>query len=132
MTASLRPSGSHAIRSRVSRVAPGSFPWAAKGAMKTSVRPVNSRLWAAREDPGLQSELGAECTRPTGGCHEHAALAYHPQVIGEGPVKKWLRAQRAGRLAPRRGGAKRRAAALGAAQRREAPPQAVERRASRK
>ena len=46
--------------------------------------------------------------------------------------QKWLRAQRAGRLAPRRGGAKRRAAALGAAQRREAPPQAVERRASRK
>ena len=46
--------------------------------------------------------------------------------------QKWLRAQRAGRLAPRRGGAKRRAAALGAAQRREAPPQAVERRVSRK
>ena len=37
---------------------------------------------------------------------------------------KGLRAQRAGRVAPRRGGAKRRAAALGAAQRREAPPQA--------
>ena len=45
---------------------------------------------------------------------------------------KGLRAQRAGRVAPRRGGAKRRAAALGAAQRREAPPQAAERRARHK
>ena len=43
---------------------------------------------------------------------------------------KGLRAQRAGRVAPRRGGAKRRAAALGAAQRRKAPPQAAERRAA--
>eukprot|EP00964_Phaeocystis_antarctica_P092602 scaffold59586_cov60-Phaeocystis_antarctica.AAC.1 len=42
--------------------------------------------------------------------------------------QKWLRAQRAGRVAPRRGGAKRRAAALGAAQRPKAPPQAAERR----
>ena len=39
---------------------------------------------------------------------------------------KGLRAQRAGRVAPRRGGAKRRAAAPGAAQRRKAPPQAAE------
>jgi hypothetical protein len=39
---------------------------------------------------------------------------------------KGLRAQRAGPVAPRRGGAKRRAAALGAAQRRKAPPQAAE------
>eukprot|EP00964_Phaeocystis_antarctica_P144590 scaffold110415_cov62-Phaeocystis_antarctica.AAC.6 len=38
-----------------------SLPWAAKGAMKTS-RPVDARLWAAREDPGLQSELGGEST----------------------------------------------------------------------
>ena len=45
---------------------------------------------------------------------------------------KGLRAQRAGRVAPRRGGAKRRAAALGAAQRRKAPPQAAERRAPHK
>eukprot|EP00964_Phaeocystis_antarctica_P010385 scaffold5717_cov52-Phaeocystis_antarctica.AAC.1 len=45
-------------------------------------------------------------------------------------AKKWLRAQRAGRVAPRRGGAKRRAAALGAAQRPKAPPQAAERRAA--
>ena len=45
---------------------------------------------------------------------------------------KGLRAQRAGRVAPRRGGAKRRAAALGAAQRRKAPPQAAERRAAHK
>ena len=44
--------------------------------------------------------------------------------------QKWLRAQRVGRVAPRRGGAKRRAAALGAAQRRKAPPQAAERRAA--
>ena len=44
--------------------------------------------------------------------------------------QKWLRAQRAGRVAPRRGGAKRRAAALGAAQRPKAPPQAAERRAA--
>ena len=35
-----------------------------------------------------------------------------------------------GRVAPRRGGAKRRAAALGAAQRPKAPPQAAERRAA--
>eukprot|EP00964_Phaeocystis_antarctica_P043934 scaffold25207_cov74-Phaeocystis_antarctica.AAC.1 len=49
-----------------------SFPWVAKGAMKTS-RPVDARLWAAGEDPGLQSEaeLGAEYTRP--------------YAIGEGP-----------------------------------------------
>eukprot|EP00964_Phaeocystis_antarctica_P101068 scaffold66583_cov64-Phaeocystis_antarctica.AAC.10 len=46
--------------------------------MKTS-RPVDARLWAAREDPGLQSELAAEYTRPTGGCHEHAARFGHPQ-----------------------------------------------------
>eukprot|EP00964_Phaeocystis_antarctica_P014153 scaffold7790_cov68-Phaeocystis_antarctica.AAC.2 len=52
--------------------------------MKTS-RPVDARLWAAREAPGLQSELGAEYTRPTGGCHEHAARFGHPQVTGEGP-----------------------------------------------
>jgi hypothetical protein len=45
---------------------------------------------------------------------------------------KGLRAQRAGRVAPRRGGAKRRAAALGAAQRRKAPPQAAERMAAHK
>ena len=45
---------------------------------------------------------------------------------------KGLRAQRAGLVAPRRGGAKRRAAALGAAQRREAPPQAAERMAAHK
>ena len=45
---------------------------------------------------------------------------------------KGLRAQRAGRVAPRRGGAKRRAAAQGAAQRRKAPPQAAERRAGHK
>eukprot|EP00964_Phaeocystis_antarctica_P130782 scaffold94660_cov68-Phaeocystis_antarctica.AAC.4 len=55
-----------------------------------------------------------------------------PTSLGVCRWQKWLRAQRAGRLAPQRGGAKRRAAALGAAQRREAPPQAVERRASRK
>eukprot|EP00964_Phaeocystis_antarctica_P102236 scaffold67620_cov41-Phaeocystis_antarctica.AAC.1 len=39
----------------------------------------DARLWAAREDPGLQSELGGEYTRPTGGCHEHAARFSHPQ-----------------------------------------------------
>ena len=52
--------------------------------MKTS-RPVDARLWAAGEDPDLQSELGGEYTRPCGDCHEHAAWADHPQVIGEGP-----------------------------------------------
>eukprot|EP00964_Phaeocystis_antarctica_P092586 scaffold59579_cov48-Phaeocystis_antarctica.AAC.1 len=46
--------------------------------MKTS-RPVDARLWAAREDPGLQSELRGGYTRPTGGCHEHAARFGHPQ-----------------------------------------------------
>ena len=45
-------------------------------------------------------------------------------------VPERLRAERAGRVAPRRGGAKRRAAALGAAQRPKAPPQAAERRAA--
>jgi len=49
-----------------------SLPWAAKCSMKTS-RPVDARLLADGEDPGLQSELGGEYTRPTGGCHEHAA-----------------------------------------------------------
>ena len=43
-----------------------------------------------------------------------------------------MRAQRAGRVAPQRGGAKRRVAALGAAQRRKAPPEAAERRAANK
>ena len=43
-----------------------------------------------------------------------------------------LRAQRAGRVAPRRGGAQRRFAALGAAQRRAAPPPAEKRRAAHK
>ena len=52
--------------------------------MKTS-RPVDARLWAAREDPGLQSELGAEYTRPTGGCHEHAARFCRHLTTGEGP-----------------------------------------------
>ena len=47
-------------------------------------------------------------------------------------VAKGLRAQRAGRVAPRRGRTKRRAAALVAAQRRKAPPQAAERRAAHK
>ena len=46
--------------------------------------------------------------------------------------QKWARAARGGRVAPRRGGAKRRAAALGAAQRRKAPPQAAEQRAGYK
>ena len=45
---------------------------AAKGSMKTS-RPVDARLLADGEDPGLQSELGGEYTRLYGGCHEHAA-----------------------------------------------------------
>eukprot|EP00964_Phaeocystis_antarctica_P007006 scaffold3791_cov76-Phaeocystis_antarctica.AAC.1 len=75
--------------------------WAAKGAMKTS-RPVDARLWAARrrEDPGLQSELESEYTRPTGGCcwevsweagrplilvlvqfNLDAGLEYHPQLV---------------------------------------------------
>eukprot|EP00964_Phaeocystis_antarctica_P067052 scaffold40578_cov69-Phaeocystis_antarctica.AAC.7 len=40
--------------------------------MKTS-RPVDVRLWAAGEDPGLQSELRGEYTRLDGDCHEHAA-----------------------------------------------------------
>ena len=46
---------------------------------------MDARLWAAGEDPGLQSELGAEYTRPNGGCHEHAARFDRPQAIGEGP-----------------------------------------------
>ena len=51
--------------------------------MKTS-RPVDARLWTAGEDPGLQSELGGEYTRPTGGCHEHAARFDRHLTIGEG------------------------------------------------
>ena len=74
----------------------------------------------------------------------HAALATRPKTQQSADVclggkhgiffvfAKGLRAQRAGRVAPRRGGAKRRAAALGAAQRRKAPPQAAERRAAHK
>eukprot|EP00964_Phaeocystis_antarctica_P104680 scaffold69795_cov58-Phaeocystis_antarctica.AAC.1 len=52
--------------------------------MKSS-RPVDARLWAAREDPGLQSELAGEYTRPTGGCHEHAARFDPVYRIGKGP-----------------------------------------------
>ena len=52
--------------------------------MKSS-RPVDARLWAAREDPGLQSELGAEYTRPYGDCHEHAARFDRHMTIGKGP-----------------------------------------------
>ena len=48
---------------------------------------MNARLWAAKEDPGLQSELGGEYTRPTGGCHEHVARFDPVYRIGEGPLK---------------------------------------------
>eukprot|EP00964_Phaeocystis_antarctica_P086329 scaffold54666_cov68-Phaeocystis_antarctica.AAC.2 len=68
MTASLRPSGAPYGQPDGT----WSFPWAAKGAMKPS-QPVDARLWAAREDPGLQPELGSEYTRPYGDCYEHAA-----------------------------------------------------------
>ena len=64
-----------------------------------------------------------------------AEQAHHTAAVKNGiffVFPKSLRAQRAGRVAPRRGGAKRRAAALGAAQRRKAPPQAAERRAAHK
>eukprot|EP00964_Phaeocystis_antarctica_P041144 scaffold23515_cov57-Phaeocystis_antarctica.AAC.1 len=53
--------------------------------MKTS-RPVDARLLADGEDPGLQSELGGEYTRPNGGCHEHAARFDRTCTIGEGPA----------------------------------------------
>eukprot|EP00964_Phaeocystis_antarctica_P118913 scaffold82641_cov30-Phaeocystis_antarctica.AAC.1 len=52
--------------------------------MQTS-RPVGARLLADGEDPGLQSELGAEYTRPNGGCYEHAARFDRTCTIGEGP-----------------------------------------------
>ena len=52
--------------------------------MKTS-RPVDARLWAGGEDPGLQSELRGEYTRPKGDCHEHAARFDRTYTIGEGP-----------------------------------------------
>ena len=52
--------------------------------MKTS-RPVDARLLADGEDPGLQSELGDEYTRLYGGCHEHAARDDPVYRIGEGP-----------------------------------------------
>ena len=84
MTASLRLSGSQCRTPYGQPDGTWSFPWAAKAAMKTS-RPVNARIWAAREDPGLQSELGGKYTRPSGGCHEHAARFDHAQVIGKGP-----------------------------------------------
>ncbi len=67
-----------------------------------------------------------------------SACPQRSSELGDGKVgiffvfAKGLRAQRAGRVAPRRGGAKRRAAALGAAQRPKAPPQAAERRAAHK
>ena len=79
--------------------------------------------------------------RPAPTCVLVAARVHAPlAALGERVAKfgiffvfaKGLRAQRAGRVAPRRGGAKRRAAALGAAQRRKAPPQAAERRAAHK
>eukprot|EP00964_Phaeocystis_antarctica_P135711 scaffold100052_cov48-Phaeocystis_antarctica.AAC.1 len=57
--------------------------------MKTS-RPVDARLLADGEDPGLQSELEAEYTRPTGGCHEHAARFDSVYRIGEGPGLMYL------------------------------------------
>eukprot|EP00964_Phaeocystis_antarctica_P056071 scaffold33046_cov56-Phaeocystis_antarctica.AAC.1 len=57
--------------------------------MKTS-RPVDARLWTAGEDPGLQSELGAESAHDLLWrlSREHAAWPDHPQVIGEGPGLK--------------------------------------------
>ena len=55
--------------------------------MKTS-RPVDARLWTAGEDPGLQSELRGEYTRPKGDCHEHAARFDRTYTIGEGPGLK--------------------------------------------
>ena len=61
-----------------------SLPWAAKCSMKTS-RPVDARLLADGEDPGLQSELGGEYTRPYGDCHERAARFGPLQGTGEGP-----------------------------------------------
>eukprot|EP00964_Phaeocystis_antarctica_P072230 scaffold44142_cov24-Phaeocystis_antarctica.AAC.1 len=61
--------------------------------MKTS-RPVDARLLADEEDPGLESELGGENTRPTGDCHEHAACFDPPQGIGEGPGLRPLNLKR--------------------------------------
>ena len=55
--------------------------------MKTS-RPVDARLLADGEDPGLQSELGGEYTRPYGDCHERAARFGPLQGTGEGPGLK--------------------------------------------
>eukprot|EP00964_Phaeocystis_antarctica_P105993 scaffold70957_cov90-Phaeocystis_antarctica.AAC.1 len=52
--------------------------------MKTS-RPVDARLLADGEDPGLQSELGGEYTRLYGGCHEHAAR-FDPVIPDRGRI----------------------------------------------
>eukprot|EP00964_Phaeocystis_antarctica_P022898 scaffold12791_cov66-Phaeocystis_antarctica.AAC.1 len=82
MTASLGPSGSHLVRAG-GRMAPGASRGRPRARLKTS-RPVDTRLWAAREDPGLQSELRAEYTRPRCGCHEHAARFGRHLTIGEG------------------------------------------------
>ena len=50
---------------------------------------VDARIWANGEDPGLQSELRGEDTRPAGGCHEHAArfdrIYAYDRGYGEGP-----------------------------------------------
>ena len=46
---------------------------------------MDARLWAGGEDPGLQSELRGEYTRPKGDCHEHAARFDRTYTIGEGP-----------------------------------------------
>eukprot|EP00964_Phaeocystis_antarctica_P029468 scaffold16607_cov46-Phaeocystis_antarctica.AAC.1 len=52
--------------------------------MKTS-RPVDARLLADGEDPGLQSELRGEYTRLYGGYHEHSARFDPVYRISEGP-----------------------------------------------
>eukprot|EP00964_Phaeocystis_antarctica_P110576 scaffold74924_cov43-Phaeocystis_antarctica.AAC.1 len=75
MTASLGPPGSHLVPRTGGRMAPG----ACRG------RPMDARLLADGEDPGLQSELGGEYTRLYGGCHGHAARFDPVYRIGEGP-----------------------------------------------
>lgn len=86
-----------------------------------------------RGEHGGEDEPGTQLSMIMRAPGQGFLLSASVQVWGIFSVfPKSLRAQRAGRVAPRRGGAKRRAAALGAAQRRKAPPQAAERRAAHK
>ena len=47
-------------------------------------RPAAEKLGVDRQDPDLDGLLFGLIRRATGGCHEYAARASHPQVTGKG------------------------------------------------